>query len=306
VNPSRSPRPVFAAVAGLAALAACAAVSSDRPAGVEAIEVDGRELRTLPLSESARAPLEAELAAAERVAAASPDDVNATVWLGRRLGYLGRFREAIDVYSRGLERHPGHPELLRHRGHRFITVREFARAEADLAAAAAACMTTADALEPDGRPTPGRAPHSSLHYNVHYHLGGDFAAAERAWLDCLAVVANDESRVAVTHWLWCARMRQGDTAGAAAVVAPIHAGLDVVENRSYLQLCLLYRGSLRGEELHPAEDSSGAALAFGLMHYTLLCGERELALAGLRRLAALPGWTSFGVIAAAVELRRQR
>ena len=38
------------------------------------------------------------------------------------------FRDAIDVYSRGIARHPGEPRLYRHRGHRYITVRDFDRA----------------------------------------------------------------------------------------------------------------------------------------------------------------------------------
>lgn len=289
---------------------ACAA-SPSLPPGVEAFDRSGRPLSVPPMAADRRQAAEANLAAAQQVLAGDPADVGAIVWVGRRLGYLGRFREAIATYSRGLERHPGNPELLRHRGHRWLTVREFARAERDLAAAATACRSVADAVEPDGQPTPGRPPHSTLHYNVHYHLGlarfllGDFAGAERAWLDCLAVVGNDESRVAVTHWLWCARMRQGNVAGAAAVVASIRPDLDVVENRSYHELCRLYRGDRRLADLQPAADSAGAAMAFGLWHYRLVTGDREAALAGLRALAALPGWTAFGVIAADVELARQ-
>ncbi|MBK8096818.1 MAG: hypothetical protein IPK26_06905 [Planctomycetes bacterium] len=290
--------------------AACAA-SPSMPPGVEAHDRQGRPLSAPPLADAARQLAEANLEAAQQVLAGNPRDVTAIVWVGRRLGYLGRFREAIATYTRGLERHPGNPELLRHRGHRWLTVREFVHAEQDLAAAAEACRSVADAIEPDGQPTPGRPPHSTLHYNVHYHLGlarflrSDFAGAERAWLDCLAVVANDESRVAVTHWLWCARMRQGNVAGAAAVVAPIRADLDVVENRSYHQLCRLYRGELQVTDLRPVEGSAGAAMAFGLWHYQLATGDREAALAGLRELAAQPGWTAFGVIAADVELGRQ-
>jgi tetratricopeptide (TPR) repeat protein len=292
-------------------LVACASAPS-LPPGVEAFDWQGRPLTAPPLPEAARAKHEADLAAAEAVLAANPNDVTAIVWVGRRLGYLGRFREAIATYTRGLALHPDHPELLRHRGHRWITVHEFARAERDLAAAAVACRSIADAVEPDGQPEPGRPPHSTLHHNVHYHLGlarfllGDFAGAERAWLDCLAVVGNDESRVAVTHWLWCARMRQGDRAGAAAVVAPIRADLDVVENRSYHALCRLYRGDLRAEDLQPAAGSAGAAMAFGLAHYWLVVGDPTRALAALRELAALPGWAAFGVIAAGAELNRQR
>lgn len=296
-------------VAGfLFALGACRSL----PPGAECWSLAGRALVSPPPAADAAARLEDDLRGAARTHAERPDDCDAAIWHARRLGYLGRYRDAVAVLTEALARHPGDPFLLRHRGHRWLTLREFARARADLLAAAVACRTTPDATEPDGQPTPGRPPHSSLHYNVHYHLGlacfllGDWAMAERAWLCCLAVVDDDESRVAVTHWLWCARMRNGDPAGAAAVVAPIRAGMDVVENVAYLNLCLLYRGDRTRAELSPRAGSSGSALAFGLAHHALVTGDRARARAELAALAGSPGWSAFGVIAAEAELARCR
>jgi len=137
-------------------------------------------------------------------------------------------------------------------------------------------------------------------------LLGDWRQAEHAWLCCLAVADDDESRVAVTHWLWCARMRMGDRAGAAAVVAPIHERMDVVENVAYLNLCLLYAGRRTRAQIAPREGSSGSALAFGLAHHKLVTGNRDEALLALFALAQSPGWSAFGVIAAEAELARAR
>lgn len=280
------------------------------PFGVEARSLSGAMLQQSGPTGAAKAQAEADLAAAQAALAAKPGDREAAVWVGRRLGYLGRFREAIAVWSDALDEHPGDPFLLRHRGHRWITLREFGRAAADLERAAVALRTTIDEVEPDGRPVAGRPPHSTLHYNVHYHLGlalflgGDFVAAERAWLDCLAVVGNDESRVAVTHWLWSVRMRLGDAAGASAVVAGIRPDLDVVENRGYHQLCLLYAGRLTAAEVRAGEGSSGAAVRFGLAHHELVLGNRGRALAQLRELARESPWSAFGVIAAEAEVAR--
>lgn len=294
-------------ILALPLFSACAVL----PSGASCWSLDGRALFAVEPEGEPRARMEAELEAARAELAASPTDRDAAIWVARRLGYLGRFREAIDVLDVALARHPDDPFVLRHRGHRWITLREFDRAAADLGAAAAACRREPDQVEPDGRPTPGRPPHSSLHYNVHYHLGlahflrGDFALAERAWLDCLAVVSNDESRVAVTHWLWSARMRRGDAAGAAAVVAPIRADLDVVENRGYHQLCLFYAGKLSRDQIVLPTGSARAALGFGLAHHALVTGDRDAARNQLEALAANPGWTAFGVIAAEAELARR-
>jgi tetratricopeptide (TPR) repeat protein len=290
------------------ALAGCRTL----PVGAECWSLDGRALVSPPPSAAVSGQLAADLAAAELAHQEQPGDRDAAIWLARRLGYLGRYRDAVAVLTEALALHPGDPFLLRHRGHRWLTLREFARARADLLAAADACRTTPDETEPDGQPTPGRPPHSSLHYNVHYHLGlacfllGDWRQAEHAWLRCLAVADDDESRVAVTHWLWCARMRTGDAAGAAAVLAPIHERMDVVENVAYLNLCLLYAGRRTRAEIAPREGSSGSALAFGLAHHDLVHGNRDEALLALFALAQSPGWSAFGVIAAEAELARAR
>lgn len=300
-----------ATLASLVTLAtfACAAPPALPPDAV-CRSLDGRPLRAKALDDATRTRLEGDLAAAEAAFAQSPHDRDAAVWVGRRLAYLGRHHDAIDVFTRALAEHPRDPFLLRHRGHRWLTLREPARAAADLEAAAVACRTTPDAVEPDGRPTPGRPPHGSLHYNVHYHLGlarfllADFAGAERAWLDCLAVVGNDESRVAVTHWLWCARMRQGNVAGAAAVVATIRPDMDVVDNRGYLQACLVYAGKLQRDDVVVPAGSAGAALTFALAHHAWVTGDRERGRRELRELAGSAEWTAFGVLAAEAEVAR--
>jgi tetratricopeptide (TPR) repeat protein len=304
----------MARVRRLAGAACCllAAACAVLPPGAQCRSALGQPLFAPPVDPARHELLARQLAEAQAAHAAAPDDRDAAIWVARRLGYLGRFRAAVDVLTAALAEHPGDPFLLRHRGHRWITLREFGKAAWDLERAAQACRTTADAPEPDGQPTPGRPAHSSLHYNVHYHLGlalfllRDFELAERAWLACLAVVDDDESRVAVTHWLWCVRMRLGDPAGAAAVVAPIREQMDVVENTSYHELCLLYGGRRQRQQLVAADGSAGAALAFGLAHHDLVTGDRRRARVAFERLAHSEGWAAFGVIAAEVELAHWR
>jgi len=280
------------------------------PDGAECWSLSGQALRPPALSEALRLEREANLEAASRYASQHPDDRDAAIWVGRRLGYLGRYRDAIATYSAALQRWPGDAFLLRHRGHRYISIREFDLAQRDLGDAAMACREVVDEIEPDGLPVPGRPPHSTLHFNVHYHgalaafLLGDFATAERRWLDCLAVCRNDESRVAVTHWLWSTRMRLGDVGGAGAAVAGITKDMDIVENKSYHQLCLLYGGKMTVAELQVGEGSSGAALRFGLAHYRLVTEGMAVARPQLEALAGDPGWAAFGVIAAEAEVAR--
>ena len=93
--------------------------------------------------------------------------------MGRRLGYLGRYRDAIAIFSRGIAKFPDDVRLLRYRGHRYITVREPDKAIADLAKADELIRSRGlkDAPEPDGIPGPPGSTPSTLFFNVYYHLG---------------------------------------------------------------------------------------------------------------------------------------
>ena len=136
----------------------------------EAISLLGDTLRAFPLSAETRARYEAQLASARSAYDRTPADADSIIWLGRRLGYLGRIREAIDVYTRGIARHPENPWLYRHRGHRYITVREFDNATADFERARQLVQGKPDEIEPDGQPNPQNTPIGTLHSNIDYHL----------------------------------------------------------------------------------------------------------------------------------------
>ena len=109
----------------------------------QAARADGGEKRhelTSLLSKSLTSPppdgdlakLEADLKKAREALAADPDDPEKTVWVGRRIGYLWRMNEAVDVYTKGIEKHPDYAPFYRHRGHRYISLRKFDLAIADL------------------------------------------------------------------------------------------------------------------------------------------------------------------------------
>jgi tetratricopeptide (TPR) repeat protein len=172
--------PVLAVVAGLA----CASASAQ------------------PESE---AQMEARLADAVAAWDADRDDAEALIWVGRRTAYLGRYREAIAIYTDGIARHPDDARLYRHRGHRHLTVREIDRAIADLETAEKLMAGRPDEIEPDGLPNARNIPTGTLHSNVWYHLAlarylkGDFDGAALAWTRARDAVANADNLVAASH-----------------------------------------------------------------------------------------------------------
>jgi len=85
-------------------------------------------IRPPKISEASRADLEKKLLLAIEEYKKDTSDAESLIWYGRRLGYLGRYMEAIDVFTLGMKTHPSDARFYRHRGHRYITVRCFDRA----------------------------------------------------------------------------------------------------------------------------------------------------------------------------------
>ena len=98
-------------------------------------------------------------------------DLEELIWLGRYAGYKQDFREAVAVYTYALQLFPNEPRLLRHRGHRYINLRQFDLAIDDLARAADLIRGTKDVVEQDGLPNAAGVPVSTLQGNIYYHLG---------------------------------------------------------------------------------------------------------------------------------------
>jgi tetratricopeptide (TPR) repeat protein len=274
----------------------------------------GEPLFPPPLSEEARPRLEANLAQAHAAFDRTPEDVDSIIWLGRRQAYLGRYREAIGTFSRGIDRHPDDARLFRHRGHRYITVRQFDDALRDLERAAALVQGKPDEVEPDGAPNRANIPTSTLHSNVWYHLAlarylkGDFERALPAWQECLRVADNDDMRVAAADWLYMTYRRLGREAEARTVLEPIHAGMRILENDAYHRRLLMYKGEIPADSLLAVESDEPVQIAtygYGVGNWYLYNGDSARARAIFERIRRAPNWAAFGYIAAEAELSRK-
>lgn len=287
------------------------------PSVPEAFSLLGEPLYPPVLPAEVGAERERELTEARARLAAAPGDPEALIWVGRRLGYLGRYREAVAVFSEGIARFPEDARFLRHRGHRFLTLRRFDLAEADLARAGDLVRERPDEVEPDGQPNERGIPTSTLQSNVWYHLGlarylqGDFEGALAAYRECLAVSGNPDMLVATSHWLYMTLRRLGRAAEAAEILAPIHAGQEVIENQAYHRLLLMVRGELSPRELlAEAGGDTGsldfATVAYGIATWHLYNGREDQARALYERILQGGQWAAFGYLAAEAEVARSR
>ena len=292
---------------------ACAAVTAPAP-GQQATSLRGEPLYAPPVAAEARTRMQGELAEAYAAWQRSPENPDAIIWLGRRNAYLGQYQEAIDVFTEGIRLHPRDARMYRHRGHRYITTRQFRRAIADLERAADLVAGQADQVEPDGQPNARNVPTSTLHSNIWYHLAlaryltGDFEAAAAAWQRARDAVDNPDNVVAASAWLYVALRRAGRDAEATTMLQTIRSEMDVIENGSYHSLLLLHKGDRAVEQaLGPAGGTAaGSAVRYGVGAWHALNGRMDEAERIWREILGGPDWPSFGYIAAEVEIVRPR
>ncbi len=247
-----------------------------------------------------------EIAKAKEKLASDPKNVELIIALGRAEASVWRYNDAIETYTRGLKIAPENAMLYRHRGHRYISTRQFDKAVTDL--------KRASELKRDD-------------FDIWYHLGlahylkGAFAKAADAYERCYevaernraAVEANkegrDDSLIAISDWLYMTYRRMNKTADAARVLDKITPQMLVKENKSYYDRLLFYKGLKKEEELvnvEKATDLEIATVGYGVGNWHLYNDNRAKAEEYFRKIVSGKYWPAFGFIAAEAELARNR
>lgn len=314
-SPSRYPLTGILLSAALTVFLSCKPPAKEQAAGMvpEAYALDGTPLFPPPESEASLRHRDSLLAIAQADFMRDSHDLNNIIWYGRRLAYLSRYHEAIAVFSNGMERHRNAPELLRHRGHRYITTRQFGGAIEDFIAAAEAVAGRPVEIEPDGIPNALNIPLSSLQFNIWYHLGlayylnGDYERAAIKYDSCMLYSTNPDLLCATTDWFYMTLMRLGRTDEAATLLDAITPELEIIENDAYHKRLLMYKGHLPPDGLIDFdalnEDNAIQIVTqgYGVANYFLMQGDTARAAALIDEILATPYWAAFGYIAAEAD-----
>jgi tetratricopeptide (TPR) repeat protein len=268
------------------------------------------------MSDSVKTELGKKRDAARQVYLSDTTSADALIWYGRREAYLGNYHEAIRIFSNGILKHPLDARLYRHRGHRFISLRCFDAAIADFEKAAQLIRNKPDEVEPDGMPNALNIPTSTLQSNIWYHLGlayyvkRDYARALDAYRNCLRVSNNNDMYVATANWLYITLRKMKKEDEAAKLLATISPEIELIENKDYLRILLLYKKQADPEALkqeifsNNASSLSNASVGYGLGNYFLLNGDKETAKKIFEKITAGNQWASFGFIAAEAALKK--
>ena len=249
---------------------------------------EGVEYRSLPDTDavkSARAALES-----------NPGNITQIIDLGVAQSGARQFREAIATFTRGLAIEPNNALLLRWRGHRYLSVREFDRAFADL--------------------TRGGKIDSTI-YGIWYHLGvvqylrGDFAEAAASFAKAQPIAPDPGELAGSTDWLWMSLSRAGRGADARVMLDRMlerRPDSKPVTN-AYTRRLQLYRAEIGPEAVVTPADTDElqiATLAYGLGNWYLVRGDKAQARSAFERSIQSGGWPGFGFMASEAELRRLR
>lgn len=284
-----------------------------RADNLQAISLLGDSLMIPERSEAQKEKLNSNLSTAQQNYDAEASEMN-TIWLGRRHAYLYDYKKAIAIFTDGIDNFPDSYKLYRHRGHRYISIREFDNAIEDYEKAYELMPKDANETEPDGAPNKLNIPLSNTQFNILYHYGlayylkGDFERAESLYKECLKYSVNPDLIVATTDWLYMSLRRQGKIDEAKLLLNSISPSMEIIENDSYLKRLLMYKGELSPEDLlKTSGDDVALSLAtqgYGLGNWYLYEGDTVKAKEIFKRVTEGSSWSAFGYIAAEADLAK--
>lgn len=238
-------------------------------------------------------------------------DVNKVIALGVAQSGARQFREAIATFTRGLTalrtaagttptaaQRRDEAMLRRWRGHRHLSVREYAQAERDLVRGLAL---------------------DSVNYGILFHLGvlrflqGRHAEAAGLFTRAQPLAPDGGERAASTDWLYMSLARAGRVDEAEAMLATrIDARPDprpAPPGYAYVTRLRLYRGEITPAQALPeteADETTVATLAYGIGNWYHVRGDTANARRYWERAVHSGGWAGFGFYVAEAELRRLR
>ena len=234
----------------------------------------------------------APIARAQAAAARDSTNIDLLIQLGIAQSGARQYREAIQTFSRGLAMAPRNAMLYRWRGHRYVSVREYDRAEADFRRGLAL---------------------DSANYGIWYHLGvvrfvrGDFAGAASAFARAQPLAPDAGELAGATDWLWMSLARAGRQAEGDAMLRRRPDSLETTN--AYRQRLRLYRGEIGPDSVLTPADTSDVAVAtlgYGVGNWYLVRGDSAQARRWFERAVASGGWPAFGFMAAEADLQRLR
>lgn len=251
---------------------------------------------------------EGRIAKADEEIKKAPRTVESYLKAAQVRAELRQFKSAIATLTKGLEVIPSDPRLLRARGHRQISIRQFAPAVADLEKARSFAPSSFEI---------------SYFLGLAQYLKGDFNEAANEFARCINMAGKPdefakslppggfscadlpkrpENLMPLADWHYRSLRKAGRHAEAKEILTNIKPGLQLSANSSNYQALLFYKSAVAEKEALNTTGIAYTNIASGVAVHYLAEGRTGPACSLLRKLVAHEDWPAFGVIAAEVEL----
>ena len=235
------------------------------------------------------------IAEARKKSEAEPKNVALLIGLGDAHATVAEYREAIRVYDRALELDKANALLHQQRGHRYLSIRRFDDARADLEKAVA--------MDP-------KLGSAWYYLGLLDYLAGRFDRAAASYEKNLALVEGDLVRgIAAVDWLYMSYRRGGQGDKARALLERVTPDLKIEGNpRLYFHRLLFYKGLRTEDDLLAGSpsDVERATLLYGIGNFHLYGGDKTRARAAFEKAVSTTAWNALAFIAAENDLRQLR
>jgi tetratricopeptide (TPR) repeat protein len=210
-------------------------------------------------------------------------------------------KEAVATLTRALAISKDDAALLTERGHRYLPLRLFKQASADL--------TRASTLDPKNMA-------AWYHLGLAHYFLDEFPQAAEAFRRAVETAPNTDEVINSTNWLYAALRRAGRTDEAAKALEAVPPSMTNKEphTRAYLNLIRFFQGSMTEAEAlppAPAADNTDQELelpfdtiAYGIGNWHLYNGNAAKAHEYFNRVMKGHVWITWGFIGSEAELAR--
>lgn len=241
-----------------------------------------------------------------------PEDREKLLWMGRQHAYMGKYRDAIHIYTEALKQYPDDPEFLRHRAHRYLSLRMFDYSIKDSERAVDLMWEKPDFMEPSGLAGAEETTEYTFYTNTYYHLGlgymlnGDLLNARKAFDDLLDVGVNDDHIIMSCYWNYLILKRLGYDDEAKEVMRYIKPDMNCPISGGYYECLKMFKGELEPEEIigDKEDQLSLVTTGYGVAYEYKFRGDYDKYVELLEQVVSTNAWSGFGYIAAEVDLKR--
>jgi len=239
------------------------------------------------------------VAAARKAAEADPKKADLLLKLAQAQASVWLEREAVETCTRGLALEPDRADLLTERGHRYLPLREFQKARADLSRAVA--------IDPKNMA-------GYYHLGLAHYFLGEFAEAGDAFQHAVETAPNTDERINSTNWVYAALRRANKPEQATQAATAIGPEMTNKEPHTlhYLNLVRLFQGRASEAQILPPEpprDGSDTeaelrfdTVVYGVGNWHLYNGDSAKAQEYFRRVLEGKVWVTWGFIGAEREV----